>query len=383
MRWLRGWAGYGALLALAAAVALATSQSRGSDSKVPSIDNAGPLGAKGLRLYLEEGGSPVVALREPLTTVPAQARTVVIAAPAARTVSLPEVRFLEGFVKAGGTLVYLTSRERPQRHLDAWLQVAKGPRLAASALSLNSLDDAGGSTAQVALTLQATRGLSSLRLSADSTVVLADEAAVPAAGTSLWAMPLGQGQVWVGAGPDLIENRRLELDGNLGFWENLRARGPMAFDEYHHREDAPPSNSLALTAFALQTLAFTAAFAFARGARLGPARPVQVARHRGSLEYLESLAHLTRGAHVERELTAELPGRLRLLMQERLGIPVSLSEHEAALELERRCRVGARETEALLDELRAAAQGEVSPKLYARLARDVARIERVITGRAR
>jgi hypothetical protein len=383
VKWLRGWAAYGALVAFAAAVALATSQSRGSDSKVPSVDNPGPMGAKALRLYLEESGLEVRALREPLTQLPEGLKTVVVAAPAARTVTEAEVRALESFVRAGGTLVYLSARDRPQRHLDEWLRLSKGPRLAASDLSLNSLDDAGGATAKVTLPSGVMGGLAALRLSADTTVALADQGAVPAADSALWALPLGEGQVWVAGGADLIENRRLELDDNLAFWQHLAARGGLAFDEFHHREGAPPSNSLALVAFALQTLAFTAVFALARGTRLGPARPVPAERHRGSLEYLDSLAHLTRGAHVERELIAELPGRLRLLMQERLGVPVTLAEHEAALELERRCRVSAPLTEALLTELRAAAQGEVSPKLYARLARAVAHVERVITGRAR
>ncbi|MHB8875270.1 MAG: DUF4350 domain-containing protein, partial [Myxococcaceae bacterium] len=221
-----------------------------------------------------------------------------------------------------------------------------------------------------------------LRVSADTTAMVEDGAAVPVAGGALWWMPLGEGEVWLASGADLLENRRLELEGNLGFWQNLAARGPMAFDEHHHVPGEAPPVSLAITAFALQLLAFTAVLAIAHGARLGPARPELAHRHRGNLEYLESLAHLTRRARVERELVEELPSRLRLLMQERLGIALSLPEHEAALELERRCRLPSAKTLCLLQEARAAAEEQVAPGLYARLARDYAKLERVITGRA-
>jgi len=107
-----------------------------------------------------------------------------------------------------------------------------------------TLADAGGTTVDVWLAAGPLRGLSALRVSQDRGLRMNHDDAVPLAGlggaVAVWRWPLGTGEVYVLAGADLAENRRLELLDNLRFWDALAARGPLLFDEYHHQLAPPP-----------------------------------------------------------------------------------------------------------------------------------------------
>lgn len=389
MKDLRAFLFFGVLITLAAAMGLVAREAP-PVSTLPSVDNPGPLGLRALYLYLHEGGAEVVAHRESLEALPPNARTVVIAAPQARTISPAEIEALEQFVRAGGTLVLLTSRERRkgQPALEQWLELEQGSWLGASARGLpEDEQDLGGTTVDVWLPAGAARGLSGLRVSRDHGITLGMAEAVPLAGlegaVALWRLGLGHGEVYVAAGPDLAENRRLELLDNLRFWEALAARGPLVFDEFHHSEAPPPPRSRGLWVFALQGLAVGALYVFARGTRFGAPRPQLPARHRSTLEYVQSLGWLTRRAKVERELLPELARHLRQLMHERLGIPLALSEEEAARLLEQRSGIPLAHYLAARAELaRALDQRDISPKDYARIAARYARLEAIVTGRA-
>ncbi|HLM45905.1 MAG TPA: DUF4350 domain-containing protein, partial [Myxococcaceae bacterium] len=179
------------------------------------------------------------------------------------------------------------------------------------------------------------------------------------------------------------ENRRLELLDALRFWDALAARGPLLFDEFHHAAEPPPPLSRGIWVFALQCLAVGLLYVVARGTRFGAPRPQLPERHRSSLEYVQSLGWLARRAKVERELLPELARHLRQLMQERLGIPLALSEEEAARMLEQRCGIPARQyLEARAELARVLDQRTLAPRDYARVANRYARLEAVITGRA-
>lgn len=380
MSGLRTWAVPAALLAIAAAGAIATQQSRRDESPVASVENPGPFGLRALYLYLEERGRPVRTLREPLTRLPEDVAVLVIAAPGGRELERDEVTAVEAFVRRGGTLVYLAPRSSRQSALDDWLGVVRSPPPPLQS-GIALLDDPAGATAPIRVAMGAAQGVGALRISAGLTVRVEDALPIAEHG-ALWWKPLGGGGVWIAAGADAAENQRLDRLGNLRFWENLAARGPIAFDELHHQE-APTSLPRGLVAFSLQLLACGALFAVARGRRLGPPRPEQEERHRSSLEYLRAMAHLTRRAQVERELIPELLARLRRVMNDRLGIPVLLDDVDAARELERRCRIPASRLVALAERIRRASATRPTAAEYAALAREAAKIERVITGRAR
>jgi hypothetical protein len=389
MKSLRTFLVFGVLITVAAAMGLAAQQAP-PESTVPSVDNPGALGLRALFLYLREGGARVEAHRDSLEALPPDVRTVVIAAPQARAISSAEVQALERFVQAGGTLVVLTSRDndKTQPALQQWLELTPAPILPASARGLPPGEqDLGGTSVDVWLPGGAVRGLSGFRVSRDRGIHVGMAKAVPLAGLEhnamLWRLGMGQGEVYVAAGPDLAENRRLELLDTLRFWDALAARGPMLFDEFHHAAAPAPPLSRGIWVFALQCLAVGLLYVVARGTRFGAPRPQLPERHRSSLEYVQSLGWLTRRARVEHELLPELARHLRQLMQDRLAIPLALSEEEAARMLEQRCGIpAAHYLEARADLARALDQRALSPKDYARIAARYARLEAVITGRA-
>lgn len=105
-------------------------------------------------------------------------------------------------------------------------------------------------------------------------------------------------------------------------------------------------------------------------------------RHRSALEYVRSMGWLMRRAKVEKELLPELDQALRQQMQERLGIPMGLSDEDAARLMEQDGGVSATEyLEAKADLTRTHAQPTVAPADYARVARRYAHLERALAGR--
>jgi hypothetical protein len=158
------------------------------------------------------------------------------------------------------------------------------------------------------------------------------------------------------------------------------------FDESHHRPASARAGEAAraLWIIAAQFLACALFFAYARGSRLGPPRPEIVERHRSTREYLESFAWLTRRARVEKQLLPDAIGRLRVAMQERLGIPVSLSSEDAARALEARSQIRAARFLDLEERVKnALASSSVPPARFAQLVRECAQLERIISGQAR
>ncbi len=317
------------LFALAVGLGLLTSTPDPNDVQIPSIDNAGPHGSKVLHTWLTETGSTVEALHAPLTSLPAGLQALVIAAPTLRQISEEEVEALQRFVDGGGTLVYLSPRPAAtQPAMAQWLTLddAQGKLIDLATTG----GDLGGTTIANASSLMP--AVKTIRVGADTVLDVDLKDAVAVAGRALWTWPQGKGQVWIAAGPDLIENRRLELEGNLAFWAQLRGLH-LGFDEFHHVAAAPPAWSANLWAALVQFVFVGLLFVAARSRRLGPARPTPVREHRSSLEYVHAMGALMERAGVEAELKLKMRERLRRLMHERLGIAVTLPAEDASVAL--------------------------------------------------
>ncbi len=365
------WVG---LFALALVFGLATGTGAPDDSPTASIGNPGPQGLKVLHTWLAEGGSQVRALTQPLTTLPSGVEVVVIAAPTQRAVTQEEVQALEAFVQQGGTLIYLSPRPaRSQPQLQRWLALedesSRRPELKDAVL-----DDVGGAQVSVAGSYGVLRGVHQLRVSSDTGLFVNASDAVAVAGHSLWVRPLGQGEVWIAAGADLAENRRLDLLDNLQLWSNLRTK-QIAFDEFHFVPPPTPRWSANLWASLVQFIFLGLLFVAARAPRLGPARPTPSSLHRSSLEYVTSMGALMQRAGVEGELKLKLRERLRRLMHERLGISLALSAEEASRMLASHSGVA---PEAFL-QLDLNLRDDSGPFLVA--AQQAARLEDIIVGR--
>lgn len=377
-----GWAGLALLIALALVLGLTGNEEIAAHSKVPSVDNAGPEGAKVLFTYLREAGFDVRRVDEKSDVTVNGLRTWVFAASGTSTLSAEERSRIEAFVNAGGDAL-LFSPGAVRTFFDDE-QVRRGARPRAASFELDGAEDPAGVNAQSWAPAGPMAAAKALRVANEPSVVVHTKGAVPIAGVDeaviAWWLPRGRGAFWVFAGPDLVQNKRLELEDNLVFWQAIAARGPIAFDERRTKED-PPSLSWGLWAVLAQLLVCFALFALARGTRLGPPRPERAVVHRSVTEYLHAFAWLMRRAKVERELARDLRERLRRLFHERAGVLLSLSDEDAARELETHARIPAPRTLSVLRELRALETAErVQPAQYAAAAREAAAIERVLRG---
>jgi hypothetical protein len=297
------------------------------DKGTPTLDDRGPRGLGVLAAWL--GPQRVRSWARPIDHLDRELRTFVIVAPTVAELTDAEVEVLQGWVKQGGTLVWLTSRTLPQPALGRWLPTSPGPTLPLDGDP--GLGDVGGATVRVELNGGPFRDLHALRVSAERTVQLGRDDAVPVAGRSLWWLREGLGEVLVGAGPDLAENSRLELLDNAQLWRALAARGPMAFDDFHHQQAAAPRTPLTLALTLAQLVVVGLAFIAVFGSRLGPVSPSAPPQPRAAVEYVRAMAALTRRVADQRPLTQAVRAQARALLTERLGLAPTLDE----LELER------------------------------------------------
>jgi hypothetical protein len=356
------WALVGALLLAALAVGLAA-PAGGADQLAPRTDNRGPRGLAVLFTWLAEAGLASASI-EPLSWLPRDVATVVLAAPTESELDADEVEVLRRFVEGGGTLVYLASREVPQPALHRWLRLEPGATPPLPAL------ERGDTAARVLVPGGALQGLATLRVRAQRMIVLHREGAVPVAEWgALWWWPAGAGEVWVGAGPDLAESGSLGQADNARFWGALAARGPMVFEERHHLRGSAPHPPLNLAATLLQLGLVGLAFVVARGSRLGPAREPPPRVHRSALEYVAAMARLTRAARVEPELLDALRARARRLVQEHLACPPALAWEDAV------ALVGARDAAAARSMV-----GLAGARNFLDASRHLARLERRLLG---
>lgn len=374
MRRLSQWLPSLGLLLLAAALGLvAGGGGGGADNPTPSVKNPGPLGLEVLATWLRETGADVRALDGPLTALPAGLKVLVIAAPREQRLSGEELAAVKAFVERGGTLVWLATPEavNSQRRLAEWLRAERGEPL--GGLVPEDRSDLGARTVRVDRQVGLARGLAALRVSSGFGLRFDDDAMVPIAGAALWAKPVGDGEVWVAAGADLAQARRLEHEGNLLFWANAAARGPLGFDEHHHTPESGPPLTANIPASLFQLGALGLFFVLAFGRRLGPPRPEPVEVHRSSLEYIAALAALTQRAKVEPALLRELHQRLRRQFHDRLGISPTLPDAEAAREVGLQLAHAPQPIAALL--LALARPGSAGPREFTRLSRDAALLE--------
>jgi hypothetical protein len=318
------WLLYAVLLVVALAVGLAA-ESDEQVSNVPRVDNPGPRGLKVLHTWLTEAGFDVRARTSSLTALDADVATVVIPAPTASTVDEVELAALRDFAGRGGTLVILLPRTAGIGELRGYLG-AKGH----TSVPIDAIGrDPAGGTVSVVHRRGALSGIERLRVAGDLTITLTRPDAVPLTRPhALWWFREGQGQVYVATGADLLENGRLDLEGNAQLWLNLAARGPLWIDESHHVARAGVRPTLPLWATLLQFGFAALVFIVATGTRLGPVRAEPTSAHRSGLEYVEAMARLTQRAGVESELVEGLRRETRLWLHERLGLSMTTTDDE-------------------------------------------------------
>ena len=379
---------YAGLLAVAVAVAVAASQKAHPTSLAASVSNPGPAGMRALYLYLDESGFEVRQSSVFPTPIPEQIKTLVISEPRARRFTDEELAQARLFLERGGIIVYLASNPLGvQAELDRWLGLREGEWLQRESFPVGGAKREKSEAAVDGWLSNSAEGPRYLSVASARGVEVENKDALPIAGSRSaaygWWQSANDGEIWIFASADFSQNSRIEEADNIEVWQAIAARGPMLFDESHHRlaPEAPDAARRALWIIAAQFVACASFFAYSRGSRLGPPRPEIVERHRSSREYLESIAWLTRRSRVEKELLREAMTRLRVAMQDRLGIAVSLPEDEAAHALQGASGIRAERMLEICHWVARALEAKALPaSQFAQLARELAQLERVIAG---
>ncbi len=371
---------YGVLLTGALSLGLAAG-SAPPELAVPSVGNPTAPGVEVLKTYLTERGADVEVAKQLPEVLPPEVSTWVIVAPQGHDYAEQETQRLLDFAQAGGRLVYLAPRSaNAQEPLNKALGVKRSHDWL-PAPGLADVGDATGASLDVAVPVGPLTGLKSLRVSQRPVLSLTADDAVPLTRpAALWLRRVGEGEVWVAAGADLAENKRLDLADNLAFWEQLASEGPLVFDESHQLARAHSSSGRNIYAFGAQLLLVGVAWAYARGKRMAAPRSRQRDHHRASTEYIDSMAQLLQRARVEPSLMAELGDTTRRTLTEALGTQPQLPVADLARVFAQRTGQSASQVSAFFDFIEAHSQSADS-KTYWEASRQAAALEAFARGR--
>jgi Domain of unknown function (DUF4350) len=307
-----GWLVMVVLLVGALLSGLVSSSDR-SHAGFASVESAAPEGSGVLFTWLEASGRPVVALRHALDRLEPSIRTLIVAEPAAQEISEREVDFLRQWVTAGGTLVYLAPRLTAQPAMDRWLQLSSR-KLSAPENLLSTVTHAVADL----------RGITHLRLSGTTAVESQHSGATAMTSDGrLWLILEGKGGVWVTRSTSLIQNNRLDVADNAQFWLNLSARGPMAFDEFHHHAQLAAGGNVLMAVVPL--VALLLAFVLTVGVRFTPARTPSPTPPASSEDLVGSLAQVALRARLEGDLRQTLDIQVRRWLSQHFGLAMSLT----------------------------------------------------------
>lgn len=369
-----GWWVAGLLVALVTAVSWLTVEARRdsggfSTQETWSTTSPAPGGTRALFLALEEGGQRPSRLRVPWTELPPEVEVLVVPPPL-REVSREEWEALEGWLRAGGRLVFVPAPWDPGGLKPGFpwqaVEVAPGPGLLEGVRRL-----------EVPLEPRPRRTLAESgapRRVADAAVTLLQDGDRPL----LARAQRGRGSVVVLQDPELLGNLGILRGDNARLALNLVAGarpGGVAFDEYHLGQGAGEAGTLwnelpLATRRGFQHLLLALALlAWAVSRRRGGVMaPPEAARQRS--EYLESMAGLLQRAGAGRLVARTRRKALAEALDRALGLPPGGPDEPRAAALRERDPRLAREAEELLGGFDALAAGRrPSPEALLALAR--------------
>ncbi len=358
-------------------VAATTSAQQAQGSPVPSVDNAGPQGARVLFTWLGEAGFAPRGWHAPLVDIPSDVRTVIVAEPRARAISSREVEALKAWVNSGGWLVYLAGRtSRTQGALESAFHLSFDESFTRRFGGFLAEDETSASRTDGLMSGVGKLAINTSERWSDESVGAADRCLDQA--LTLCEREIGQGRVVFAAGTDLIENHRLQRAGNAQWWANLASRGPMLFDEFHHHAE-PGSLPLALWLTLLQLGVCGLLAAVAAGARMGAARTVGSGRSRVEPSEAARLGARLRRAHLAGPVLIEARRGFFAEAARRLGLGASLPKEELMAAIAARCGISAADLSAWDSACERAARG-VGHREFLRLTQRLAAFESRLTG---
>jgi hypothetical protein len=321
-----------------------------------------PYGTQAFYSLLEESRYPVTRLEKPFTELQDHqpGTLLVIAIPPSHNPDEEEFAALNTWVEAGGLLIII-DREISVRLGDANVQTehadAKSPvrPLQPTPLTRN--------VQRLALSDHATRVKVDSRA---ATYHIGDEQAAVLADAQI-----GKGRVVLLTDPYVVANNGIGEADNVMLALNLineRPPGKIAFDEYHHGYGASTTGGGLMSYFRgtpvpwmmAQAGLIAAVVVYTFGRRFGRPLPLRRQRRTTNLEFVSSMANITRLARATDLAMENVYSEFRKRLCRFSGVPPNTANEKLAAAATGRAKLDERELSALLSRCEEVARGEQS-----------------------
>lgn len=181
--------------------------------------------------------------------------------------------------------------------------------------------------------------------------------------------PVGKGRVVLLSDPYLVANNGISQADNVVLALNLfaeRPPGTIAFDEYHHGYGASTTGEGLMSYFRgtpvpwmmAQIGLIAALVVYSRGRRFGRPLPLKRERRTTNLEFVSSMANITRLAHATDLAMENIYGEFRKRLCRFGGVPAKVENEKLAAAAARRAKLDDRELVTLLNRCEGVSQGE-------------------------
>ena len=337
-----------------------------------------PYGTLGFYTLLEESRFNVTRFEKPFTELKSSepGTLVVIAPPKTRQPDEQEFVALNKWVEAGGLLIIIDREIRvPVGDGEAHTETAE------SETGVRPLQPTPftRSVQRVALSEYASRVRVSTR---SATYHIGDEQAAVLADAQV-----GQGRIVMLTDQFVVANNGISQADNVMLAMNLfesRPAGEIAFDEYHHGYGTSSAGDGLMAYFRgtpvpwmfAQVGLIAALVVYSQGRRFGRPIPLRQVRRTTNLEFVSSMANITRLAEASDLAMENIYSEFRKRLCRYCGVPAKIENAGLAKAAAQRARLDERELSVLLSRCEEIARGEsVSEPDLLRLVKRIRKIE--------
>jgi uncharacterized protein DUF4350 len=319
-----------------------------------------PYGTLALYTLLEESHYNVTRFEKPFTELKDRepGTLLVIAPPDTHNPDQEELEAVSKWVEAGGLLIVI------DREIDVSIgDAAVHTEPAQSKSTVHTLQPTPltRGVERVALSKYASRVKVDSR---SATYHIGDDQAAVVADAQV-----GKGRVVLLTDPYLVANNGISQADNVVLALNLiagRAAGTIAFDEYHHGYGASSTGGGLMSYFRGTPVPWMMAQAgliallvvYSRGRRFGRPVPLKRERRTTNLEFVSSMANITRLAHATDLAMENIYAEFRKRLCRLGGVPAKVENEKLAAAVARRSKLDERELATLLNRCEGVSRGE-------------------------
>jgi hypothetical protein len=325
---------------------------------------ATPFGTLAYYSLLEESGYPVTRLVRSYNSLegPGEIGTlIIISLPPASNPDSGEIDALNRWVQAGGLLIII-DREI-ELEFPGNIQVHTSPAYISSPVRPVQPTPLGKGVRRLSVATPS----SYVTVGGNSTIVdIADNLGAVVAETRV-----GRGRVIFVTEPHIVANNGIAEDDNLALALNVlqvRPDGKIAFDEYHHGYGAGGLfghnsllgyfNGTPVPWIIAQILLMTALLIFSRGRRFARPVPLKIERRTTNLEFVSSMANITRLARASGLAMENIYSEFRRRLCHYAGVGKETDSPRLAREVAGRSRISERSLRDLMARCERIIRGE-------------------------